>query len=208
MIALYILLGIFALAFALCLIKLRFTASYDEKLRLELSVLFLKFTLLPTKGKLKKSKKKDKKIPQKKKDGEDKKKKKPSTLKKLSDKKGVDGLLSMFVELSQLATSTLKKLFERVVIEKLDVNIKVVGEDAADTALKYGKLCGVFYSAVAVVCGVCKCESYNLNVTPDFDDEAKAEVKAYSSFYIRVFYVLKYALSALVKLLIIRYKNR
>ena len=86
MIALYILLGIFALAFALCLIKLRFTASYDEKLRLELSVLFLKFTLLPTKEKPKKSKKKDKKIPQKKKDGEDKKKKKPSTLKKLSVK--------------------------------------------------------------------------------------------------------------------------
>ena len=203
MIALYIFFGLLAFFVALSFVKLRFEAQYNEKLTLKLRVLFLTFTLLPKKEK----KKPEKKVPKKKKEADKKKGKKPSSIKKLSDKKGVDGLVSMIVELSKLAGTTLKNVFEKVVIESLNVDITVVGEDAADTALRYGKLCGVFYSAVATLCGVAKCEEYNLNVTPNFDDEAKAKVQAYSKFYIRVFYVLKYALSALIKLLIIRYKR-
>ncbi len=204
MIALYIVLGLLAFLTALCFVKLRFEAQYNEKLELKLRVLFLSFSLLP----LKKKKKPEKeKVPKKKKETDKNKRKKPSNIKKLSDKKGVDGLVSMLIELSELAGTTLKKIFEKVVIETLNVDITVVGDDAADTALKYGKLCGVFYSAVAIICGVAKCEEYHLNVTPNFDDEAKPDVKAYSKFHIRTFYVLKYALSALVKLLVIRYKR-
>lgn len=209
MIALYILLFLVLLVALLCLIKLRFFATYDDTLKLELKILFLSFVLVPYKKKEKK--KKDKKVPKKKKDNDKSKedsKKKPSYLKKLSDKKGVTGLLSMLNELAKLTTTTLKGIFTNIVVEKMDISLTVVGEDAADTALKYGKVCGVFYSAVSVICDCVKmCESYNVNVTPDFDDEASAKVIADVRFYIRTFYVLKYALKALVKLIRIRYKR-
>ncbi|MBR2715179.1 MAG: DUF2953 domain-containing protein [Ruminococcus sp.] len=208
MIALIILLFVFLLITALCFVKLRFYAVYSEKLTLKLKVLFFTFTLVPYKKKKKKSgkKKQEKKIPKKKKESKPKKKQ-DSYLKKLSSKKGVDGLFSILVDVAKLAASTMKKVFSKVVFDKFDVRVKVVGEDAADTALKYGKLCGGFYSAVAIVCETAKCEHYTLDVKPDFDDEAKMYVHADFDFYIRLFYVLKYALSALIKLLIIRYKR-
>ncbi len=209
MIALYILAFIVLITALLCMVKLRFFASYSGELSLQLKVLFLSFTLVPYKKKEKKKSKK--KILKKKKDAkskDDKEGKKPSYLKKLSDKKGVTGLISMISDLAKLATSTLKGIFKNIVIEKFDVSISIVGEDAADTALKYGKLCGVFYSAFSVICdNVKKCDSYNVSLNPDFDDEAQAKAHADVCFYIRTFYVLKYALAALLKLLRIRYKR-
>ena len=208
MIALYILLGIALLLTLLCFVKLKFEALYSSELTLKLRVLFLTFTLVPAKKKEQKKKVKKSKE-SKKQSGKktEKKNKKPSYIKKLGDKKGVSGLLSMLSELAKLAGTTLKGLFAKIVIETFDVDVTVVGDDAADTALKYGKICGAFYSAVAVICGTAQCEDYSVNVTPDFDDEARMKVGADVRFYIRVGYVLKYALGALFKLLVIRYKR-
>lgn len=208
MIALYILLALALLITFLCLLKLRFTAEYHEKLTLKLKVLFFEFTLVPYDKK--KKKKRKKKVPKTKKEKTDtktKKEKKPSLVKKLSDKKGVEGLFSILTEIVQLATSTLKGLFTSIVIEHFDLSLTVVGEDAADTALKYGKLCGVVYPAVSVICSTAKCEDYNVNVTPDFDDEAKMKTSAYAQFYIRVYHIFRYGLKAAIKLLFIRYKR-
>lgn len=210
MIALYIVAFLVLLIVFTCFVKLRFLAVYENELSLQLKVLFLSFTLVPYKKKEKKKTKK--KIPKKKKDAKNKdksdEKKKPSYLKKLSEKKGVSGLLLMISDLAKLFTSTFKGIFANIVVEKFDVNISVVGEDAADTALSYGKICGVFYSAFSVICdNVKKCENYHLILNPDFDDEAKAKAYANVEFYIRTFYVLRYALSALIKLVRIRYKR-
>lgn len=206
MLALYIILGIILLLFALCFVKLEFFANYNESLTLKLKVLFLQFTLVPAKKKKAKKTKKPKAEKTKKSEKKEKEKK-PSYLKKLSEKKGVSGLLSIFVELSKLVYTTLKGLFANTVVTNFDLDIKVSGDDAADTALKYGKLCGVIYSAVSIVCNATQTKSYNLNVTPDFDDEAQSLVRCDIRFYIRVFYVLKYLLKALIKLLVIRYKR-
>ena len=208
MIALYILLCLFLVLGLLCFVKLKFTAQYTDSLSLRLKVLFLKFTLVPAK---KKSKKQKKKIPKKKKEQSKKtakKEKKPSKLKKLSDKKGLSGLLSMLSEIVKLIGTTAKGIYSNIVIEKLDLDITIVGTDAADTALKYGKLCGVFYSAVSVICdNVKEVYDYNIDIKPDFDDEAKGKIFADTKLYIRTFYVLKYALKALFKMLVIRYRR-
>lgn len=207
MIALYILLGLFLVLGLLCLLKLKIIAQYTDSLTLKLRVLFLTFTLVPAE----KKPKKQKKIPEKKKESSKKtakKEKKPSYLKKLSGKKGLSGLISMLAEVVKLIGSTAKGIYSNIVIEKLNLDITIVGDDAADTALKYGKLCGIFYSAVSVICdNVKEVYDYNVNVTPDFDDEAKGKIFADTVFYIRVFYVLKFALKALFKMLVIRYRR-
>lgn len=204
MIALYILLSLVVLITLLCFVKLEFFAVYNETLSLKLKVLFLKFTLV---GKEKKKKPKKQKSKKKKSDTEDKKEKKPSYVKKLSEKKGINGLLSMIIEISKLAVSTLKGVFTNIVINKMDIALTVVGEDAADTALKYGKTCAVFYPAVTVICETVKASEYNVDVTPDFADDAIAKAKCEMQFYIRAFYVLKYGFKALINIIRIRYKR-
>lgn len=192
----------------LCFIKLEFFAVYNEKLTLKLRILFFSFTLVGDEKKKKskpEKKKRKKKKSDKKSDAE--KEKKPSYIKKLSKKKGVDGLLDMIIDISKLAASTLKGLFTNIVLKKMDISLTVVGEDAADTALKYGKTCAVFYPAVAVICQTVKESDYNVDVVPDFSDDAVAKVKCDARFYIRTFYVLRYSLRALVKIIRIRYKR-
>lgn len=212
MTALYIVLGLLIfilllLLFALC-VKLRIEALYNEKLSVVLHVLFLKFTLVPFDEKKKKPKKRKKAKKQgKKKVTEKKKEKKQSLLKKYTEKNGVDGLVSIISDVASLVSTTLKGLFEHIVINKFDVDIIIRGEDAADTALKYGKICGVFYSAVAVVLSTAKFDDYNLNLTPDFDETKESQVKGETYFYIRTYYVVLYLLKAFVKLLKIRYKK-
>lgn len=207
MIALFIVLFVVLLVALILCIKLQFFAQYSDKLTLRFKVLFLNFTLVPIKKKEKKKpEKQEDKIPKKKKEKK-KKKKGQSYLGKLTDKKGADGLFDMIVDLARLAGSTLKGVFANLNIRDFDVKVTVVGDDAADTALKYGKLCGAIYSAVAVICDNTKCQQYNVDVTPDFDDEDSMRVSAHLDCYIRVFYVLRYALRALIKLLLIRYKR-
>lgn len=206
MIALCIVIILTLICVILCLTKLRFTALYDETLTLKLKVLFLEFTLVPFEKQQKKKRKK-KVLKKKNKQTDNKKEKKPSFIKKLSQKKGVEGLLSMLSEIAELLSSTVKGIFTNVVIERFDLSFIVVGEDAADTALKYGKLCGVVYSTVSVICSTAKCEDYNVNVTPDFDDDAKMKACCDTQFYIRVYFVLRYGLKALFKLVMIRYRR-
>lgn len=202
MIALIIVLALILLFTLICFVKLDFTATYSDKLTLKLKVLVFDFTLVP-----KKKKKKPKKSRAKKKKADDKKEDDGSYVKKLSERKGVEGIVSMLIELSKLAASTLKGVLSHTVINKFDIKLTVVGEDAADTALKYGKVCSVFYPAVTIVCESAKCRDYSLDVTPDFADDAVAKVKADFRFYIRTFFALKYGLKALFKLLFIRYKR-
>lgn len=206
MIALYIIFTVILLLALVMLLKLEFSLGYVDNPVLVLKVLFLRFTLVPVKSK-KKSKKPSKKPKEKTSVEKKKKSKKPSAFKKMMDKKGLSGIVEMFCEFAKLATSTLKGIFENINITKFDVDITVASDNAADTALEYGKVCGVFYSAVSVVCSVTKCREYNLNLTPDFDDEAKGKISCDIKFYIRVFYVVKYALKALYKALVLRYKK-
>lgn len=208
MIALCIPVFLVLLIVLLCFVKLQFAAVYTDSLSLTLKILFLNITLIPFKKKEKKKKIHKKEKGGKERKSKDEKKKKPSYLKTLSDKKGAYGLLSMLTDIAKLTGTTAKGIFNNIVVEKLDISLTVVGEDAADTALKYGKLCGVFYSAISVICDNVKmCDNYNLSVTPDFDSEAKQRACADVRFYIRAFYVLRYSLKALFKLIKIRYKR-
>ena len=204
MIALIILFCIVLLFVLICLVKLDFTAVYTDSLTLKLKVLFLNFTLVPKK---KKDKKKKPTKTKKKKKADDTKSEDESYIKKLSDKKGMEGIVPMLIRLSKLAASTLKGVVSHTVIKQFDIKLSVVGEDAADTALKYGKICSVFYPAVTIVCETAKCRDYSLDVTPDFSEDAKATVYGKFRFHIRAFYVLKYGLKALVQLILIRYKR-
>ena len=211
MIALQILLLILILLFLVCLVRVRISVTYHEDIRVILKVLIFDFQLLPKKEKPKKEKpkKKEDKKEKKKEPREQEKKvkeKKPNYLAKLKEKKGLSGLISLFKELAKIAGGTLKGLFKHIVIKKLDVGIALNAGDAASTAIQYGQLCSVVYPAVNVITAITVCKDYNVTLEPIFDDDRETEYYADVYAYIRVGFILWYALKAGVKLLIARIK--
>ena len=211
MIALYILLIILLLLVFICLIRIRVEAKYVDEIKVILKILLLDFQLVPYVEKPEKKSEKKKSDKKKQKPEEEEKKeetteKKQSYLSKLKDKKGVTGLISLFTEVAKIAGGTLQGIFRHIVIKKLIVGIALNSGDAASTAVDYGKMCSVVYPAVNVITSICICKDYSVTLEPIFDDERSTEAYAEISAYIRVGFILWYALKAGVKLLIARIK--
>ncbi len=210
MLALWIVLGILFLLFLLTLIKVEILATYSEELTLILKILFVRITLVspdkPQKEKKPKKEKPEQKKPEPDKEKQDEQtgKKKQSYLSKLKEKKGLSGLVSLFVSLAKIVCGALKGLFSHVVLKKFDVGIALSGEDASSTAVTYGKLCSVIYPAINIITSVCVCKDYHVTVEPVFDIDRDTEVYADVHAYLRIIFALHEAIKAGIKLLIVR----
>lgn len=174
---LYVLLGIIAFFVILLSIRITINAEFFDEFKLNISWLFFKIQILP-------SKKKDK--PQKDKKPEKEKKKKeepapeptpedPQAEKKENifvtfyNNQGFDGV----VELVCNAASSLGKMFssfkKHIVIRELYLFMTVTGGcDAAETALNYGQLCQKIFPALSFICTNLPVKKYDVEIEPDF----------------------------------------
>ena len=209
MIALYIILGILLLLFLILLIPVEVIAHYSDDLALTVKVLFYRLNLLPKPEKPKKTKPKKKEEPKpkpKEKKKEKPEEKKPSYLEKLKEKKGLSGVVSLLTGLAKIAGSTLKGLFSHVVIRRMDIGIALASEDAASTAVNYGRLCSVVYPAVDIIVASTVCKDYRVSLEPVFDDEKDTEISADLHAHLRLIFAVHEALKAGVKFLWLRVK--
>ena len=187
MTALYIILGTIALIVILFSIKVSMTAEYADSFSLDVQWLFIKLHIFPQteEQKAKKAAKKAKKE-------EKKKKKKPEEEKKEEDKPSEPkkNIFKEFyenqgfgatVELIQTAAAQLGgfmgSIYRDFVIENLKLLLKVSsGDDAAQNAIKYGKVCSAVYPSMGFICSNMKVKKYEVNVVPDFiSQENKAQ---------------------------------
>lgn len=58
----------------------------------------------------------------------------------------------------------------------MSLSISVAGDDAADTAIKYGKYCAVVYPAVGTIVRVVKCKGYGVDINPNFSEKQKQKL--------------------------------
>ena len=199
MTALYIILGIIALIVILFSIKVSVTAEYADSFSLDVQWLFIKLYIFPqtaeqkAKREAKKAKKeeKKKKKPEKEKPEEEKKEEnKPSEPKKNIFKEFYENQgFGATVELIQTAAAQLGgfmgSIYRAFVIENLKLILKVSsGDDAAQNAIKYGKVCSAVYPSMGFICSNMKVKKYEVNVVPDFiSQENKAQFAL--SLYVR-----------------------
>ena len=197
MAALYIILGIIALIIILFSIKVSVTAEYADSFSLDVQWLFIKLHIFPqteeqkAKREAKKAKKEEPNGKRRVGDGK-KKKKKPEEEKKEEDKpsepkknifKGFyeNQGFGATVELIQTAAAQLGgfmgSIYRAFVIENLKLLLKVSsGDDAAQNAIKYGKVCSAVYPSMGFICSNMKVKKYEVNVVPDFiSQENKAQ---------------------------------
>lgn len=187
MTALYIILGTIALIVILFSIKVSMTAEYADSFSLDVQWLFIKLHIFPqteeqkakkAAKKAKKEEKKKKKKPEKEKKEEDK----PSEPKKNIFKEFYENQgFGATVELIQTAAAQLGgfmgSIYRAFVIENLKLLLKVSsGDDAAQNAIKYGKVCSAVYPSMGFICSNMKVKKYEVNVVPDFiSQENKAQ---------------------------------
>ena len=180
MLWLYILLGIALFVALVMFIPITLRASYKEDFWCAVYIGFVKLQLVPAKPKKEKKKKVKKQTPkteQSKKPTE----KKPSLIKKY----GIEWLLNLIKRVAELAVSALQDFFSHILIKKFSLSISVAGDDAADTAIKYGKYCAVVYPAVGTIVRVVKCKGYGVDINPNFSEKAETDINF--DFVARVF---------------------
>ncbi len=187
-IVLWVLLGLLILIAAALAVPVRLYVRYTKEIFLQVRYLFLKFTIpITEEQKAQQAKKKRKKPgrPDKKKDkaasdksdkksgGKPKKKKKENPvvkwLKSLYNKGGVDAIITAFKRIASLVGNVLKPIFTHVRLSHLNIDIAVASDNAADTAINYGRLCAGVYPALTVILNVVKYDDYKVNIRPDFD---------------------------------------
>lgn len=206
---LYALIGIVVVVFILFSINLSFIIDYSDKTVVTLKYLFLKFTLVdtskPKKEKKKKKKKKGDESEESDTDEEGKEKGKPKgngLIKQLYLDQGYDGIERMLRAVGKSLGSFFGSLYKNLVVDELYITMITAGSDAADTAIKHGKLCSWLFPVLGKFVSTCKVKNYDFDISPDFL-ATKSEAYVYAKLHFTPFVVL-YAVLALVVRLVFK----
>lgn len=170
MTALYVICGILLFIFLLLLCPVRVCLDYTDELSVMIRFLFLKFRISPPdKEKIEKEDKEEKKekppeTGSRKKGG----KKKKAFWHTLYEEEGFSGALHFLKVLADILKGAAKGILSHLVIRLMDVRMAVVGENAANTAILYGKVCSAVFPLLTWICSCAKVRKYHADIRPDF----------------------------------------
>ena len=158
MTALYIILGIIAFFVIVLSIPVVLDLEYTDAVRCKVSWLFLKFDIYP--------------FPEKKKKEEKPKPKKENFLKTFYNNQGLSGVLELLNNcVAALKRFSVKFIKRAVIFKKFHLDIHITEDDAAATAIKYGKVCSALYPSLGFICSNMKVKDYKVNVLADYCGE-------------------------------------
>lgn len=178
---LYVLLSIILFVVLLLSIKITFVTQYKEDFKLEVRWLFIKIKVYPTKENKQDKKKKDNtKTPKKgiEKESKQKKPQKTNIFGRFYINQGMTGVIELIKSTASVLNGMFKRIFKSITIRSLDIAMIVTGEDAAKTAINYGKVCSAVFPATKIICSAVQVKKHRINIAPDF---IGTENKAYFS---------------------------
>lgn len=163
------------IAFFVLLFSVRVVAvlHYEDEVELSVKWLFLKFQIFPEKQKEKHKKPKKEKEKKQKETTADEtvkppKEKEDNILKRFYNNKGFGGVMQLIRDTMNALKGMFKRIFKAFVFDELYISMNVGAGDSAETAIKYGKVCGEVFPAMGFIVSNLKVKKYNLEVTPDF----------------------------------------
>ncbi|MBQ3136129.1 MAG: DUF2953 domain-containing protein [Clostridia bacterium] len=163
-------LGIVLFFWSALSVPVRISLAYDNKIRVTVRYLFLKFDVLPVGAKKEKKQKepKEPKAPKEPKPEKEAKEKKPNPILEMIKANGHDGMLAVISNLGKVLSTYGGKLFRSIVFDRLDLSISVGTGDSASTAIKYGQICQKVFPVMGFICSNNLVHKYDINVEPDF----------------------------------------
>ncbi len=219
---LYTILGIILFFVIIFSIPVGVIVDYGEKTLVAIKWLFLKITVVDTsKPKKDKKKKKKKKEDKPKEENEEKpkedkpKQKGNSLLKQIYNDHGYDGLVKMLGAVGNSLSGFFGSLWKSFTIDELYINMVTATDDAAQTAIKHGKLCSYAYPILGKLISTCKVKKYDFDFSPDFL-ASKSTAEAYVRLHIipikitnaAVVLVFRLLFKVVLKLLVSVFKNK
>lgn len=131
---------------------------FDGRFRLELCVLFFRYTLPLSHSKKKPEKKKsEKKRPAK------------SAQKVKTDNKK---LINSFSEIKPLIPALFKRAFAALTVKRLDIDITVASDDPCDTAMTYGAINAAVYTLISLAECFTKIKKKNINISANYNADS------------------------------------
>jgi hypothetical protein len=115
--------------------------------------------------------------------------KKFSKVKKLFQQKGFAGFMELLRAFCKVASSGAKKFFSHMQISCLLLHLTVGGEDAAQTAIQYGKTCALVSTALTALLSAKNCNNRDVQIVPDFQN-GKSSVQFLLKIKIRLIFLL------------------
>ena len=163
---------ILAALIAFLMIPITVSGGYDKEAALEIRYLFYKKTIFPKPDQTQTKTKKKKEKPA---EGSKPKKKFPLT---------VWDMIELLPKAVEKLIPPIRKLLKRTTVGRVSLEMTVVGADAADTAIQFGKINGAVFYAVALLDRVMTLKVKNVDITPGFAAEqssfkVSAKLKAY-----------------------------
>ena len=171
--------------------KIKVRIGYiDEEFILSFKLLFFVFTVSPENKKKKKKKTKKK---------EKEKKEQPAKKEKDNFFRSHTSDFGVF-DYIELIGIVIEKFVAKIYFDKLEAEIRVAGDDAAQTALNFGRLNAAIYPIAGLINGHKRIKNLHIGITPDFTT-TKSVYNAEAIAYIRIFDVLA-AVIAIIKYLL------
>ena len=204
MTALIIIAAIILFLLILLFLPLTVDLSYSDKLLLK--VKYSGITLFNN-SKAKKTKK-VKKTQRKRNDGENKKptKKKDNFVVSTYKQKGLLGTIKYFSNILSLVLKKLWWLIKRLKFKKFKLDLAIATNDAADTAIEYGKTCAALYPVLSLLQTNINFKPQEINVRADFEKN-KTELKASILLTTSLLNYLILAISALMQFIKLQNKE-
>ena len=171
--------------------KIKVRIGYiEEEFILSFKLLFFVFTVSPENKKKKKKKAKKK---------EKEKKERPAKKEKDNFFRSHTSDFGVF-DYIELIGIVIEKFVAKIYFDKLEAEIRVAGDDAAKTALNFGRLNAAIYPIAGLINGHKRIKNLHIGITPDFTT-TKSVYNAEAIAYIRIFDVLA-AVIAIIKYLL------
>lgn len=171
--------------------KIKVRIGYiEEEFILSFKLLFFVFTVSPENKKKKKKKAKKK---------EKEKKERPAKKEKDNFFRYHTSDFGVF-DYIELIGIVIEKFVAKIYFDKLEAEIRVAGDDAAQTALNFGRLNAAIYPIAGLINGHKRIKELHIGITPDFTT-TKSVYNAEAIAYIRIFDVLA-AVIAIIKYLL------
>lgn len=147
--------------------------------------------------------------PKKKKPNDDKEpkkeKKQQSVFGNLREERGFWGAIGFFVDLGKALGGGMVRIYRGVAIDRFTLRVAICGEDAADTAIKYGEVCSVAFPALSFLLTHARRYRQDIEMAPNFAGDGN-RIAFDGAFVIYPILILIHLLGAIFRFLISQIK--
>ena len=201
MIIVYILLGLVVLLFLLLLLPAHIAVTFDGSFQAGAGIGPVVFRLYPPKEEKKKKKKEISYEKPPKKSKKEEGVRAASELERLWKEEGWQAALSYLCRMASFLLEAFQRFLDILVIDRLNIQLRVASGDADITATDYGKACGVLYPVLALIKSRVRVRREQLSVQPDFIAE-KTEFRLEFRAHVILIKVLWQGLRLLMRFLV------